>query len=95
MGSGATFPGEFVDKICAVLDFGGWLRITYYSDQYTPMSFLQAHQVLTYESAENHVLGFLGEVGMTIPEDPGKYSRLSGAGAKPFRQRGGSFIIIF
>jgi hypothetical protein len=57
------------------------------------MSFLQAHQVLTYESTENRVLGFLGEVGMTTPEDPGKYSRLSGAWAKPFRQRGGSFFI--
>ena len=43
------------------------------------MSFLQAHQVLTYESAEIRVLGFLGKVGMTTPEDPGKYSRLCGA----------------
>lgn len=94
MGSGATFPGEFVDKICAVLDFGGWLRITYYSDQYTPMSFLQAHQVLTYESAENHVLGFLGEVGMTIPEDPGKYSRLSGAGPNRFVSGAALFLYI-
>lgn len=58
------------------------------------MSFLQAHHVLTYESAEIRVLGFLGEVGMTTPDDPGKYSRLSGVGAKPFRQRGGSFLYI-
>lgn len=43
------------------------------------MSFLQAHQVLTYESTEIRVLGSLGKVGMTTPEDPGKYSRLSGA----------------
>lgn len=84
MGSEATFPREFVDKICAVLDFRSWLRLIYYSDQYTPMSFLQAHQVLTYESTENRVLGFLGEVGMTTPEDPGEYSRLSGAGPNRF-----------
>lgn len=84
MESGAIFPGEFVDKICAVLDFGGGLRLIYYSEQYTPMSFLQAHQVLTYESTEIRVLGFLGEVGMTTPEDPGEYSMLSGAGPNRF-----------
>lgn len=59
------------------------------------MSFLQAHQVLTYESTEIRVLGFLGEVGMTTPEDPGEYSRLSGAGPNRFVSGAALFLLSF
>jgi hypothetical protein len=58
------------------------------------MSFLQAHQVLTYESTENRVLGFLGKLGMTTPEDPGKYSRLSGEGPNRFVSGAALFLYI-
>lgn len=58
------------------------------------MSFLQAHQVLTYESTENRVLGFLGEVGMTTPEDPGEYSRLSGTEPNRFVSGAALFLYI-
>lgn len=64
--SGATFPTflrEFADKICAVLDFGDGVRITYYSEQYTPMSFLQADQVLPMKAQKSVCLVSWGKWG--------------------------------